>query len=252
MNTQPKLTLVGAGPGDPDLITLKGVNALSNARVVLYDALVAEALLDYAPHAIKIYVGKRANHHTYSQEKIQKLIVQYAYEYGHVVRLKGGDSFVFGRGAEEIKFAQLFGIETEVIPGISSAFSVPAAVGIPATERGIAEGVWVITGTTTKGSVSKDVHLAAQSNSTVVILMGVKNLPNIIEVYKAENKHHLPIAVIQNGTTPSQRQVVGTIDSIEEQAKASKIGAPAIIIIGEVVNNSVELRKVAQQQISYN
>lgn len=252
MNSLPKLTLVGAGPGDPELITLKGINALRNARVVLYDALVAEELLEYADQAIKIYVGKRANNHTYSQEKIQKMIVQHAFVYGHVVRLKGGDSFVFGRGSEEIKYAQFFGIETEVIPGISSAFSVPAAIGVPATERGVSEGVWVITGTTSNGSISKDIHLAAQSNSTVVILMGVKNLPTIIEAYRAEHKEHLPIAIIQNGTTSSQRQVVGTIDTIEKMAEESKIGTPAIIIIGEVVNNSVELRKVAQQQLSYN
>jgi len=252
MNTQPKLTLVGAGPGDPDLITLKGVNALRNARVVLYDALVAEALLDHAPNALKIYVGKRANNHRFSQETIQRMIVQYAYEYGHVVRLKGGDSFVFGRGAEEINYTRLFGIETEVIPGISSAFSVPAAVGIPATERGIAEGVWVITGTTTKGVISKDIHLAAQSTSTVVILMGVKNLPAIVKAYQQEKRSTLPIAVIQNGTTPNQRQVIGSIDTIEKQVREANIGAPSIIIIGEVVKNSVELNKVAQQQISYN
>ena len=248
----PKLTLIGAGPGDPDLISVKGLKALQVARVVLYDALVAEQLLDYAPNAIKVYVGKRANNHTYTQEKIQKLIVHYALEYGHVVRLKGGDSFVFGRGMEEVKFAAMYGLATEVIPGISSAFSVPAAVGIPATERGVSEGVWVITGTTTKGDISSDIALAAQSNSTVVILMGVKNLPHIIQAFTLANKEKTPVAVIQNGTTPAQRHVVGTIETIFEQVKNKAIGSPAIIVIGEVVKNAIALEQVVQQQISYN
>ena len=250
-NRTPKLTLIGAGPGDPDLISVKGVKALQNARVVLYDALVAEQLLDYAPNAIKVYVGKRANKHTYPQEHIQKLIVQYALEYGHVVRLKGGDSFVFGRGTEEINFVQLYGIETEVVPGISSAFSVPAAVGIPATERGVAEGVWVITGTTTQGKPSQDIALAAQSNSTVVILMGVKNLPHIVEAYLQQGKEKLPVAVIQNGTTPAQRHVVGTVDNIVSLVKVHKIGSPAIIVVGEVVKNAQKLNTVVHQ-LNYN
>ncbi len=252
MNTQPKLTLVGAGPGDPELITLKGVNALRNAQVILYDALVNTTLLDYAPKALKIYVGKRANKHTFTQDVIHQMIVQYAYKYGHVVRLKGGDSFVFGRGSEEVNYAKLFGIKTEVIPGISSAFSVPASIGIPATERGVSEGVWVITGTTTKRDISKDIHLAAQSNSTIVILMGIKNLSNIVKAFKNEGKINLPIAIIQNGTLPQQREVIGTISNIEQQANEANIGAPAIIIIGEVVNSNVALRTVIEQQISFN
>ncbi|MGF1555170.1 uroporphyrinogen-III C-methyltransferase [Paucihalobacter sp.] len=252
MNTQPKLTLVGAGPGDPELITLKGVKALRNAQVILYDALVNTTLLDYAPNALKIYVGKRANKHTFTQDVIHQMIVQYAYKYGHVVRLKGGDSFVFGRGSEEINYAKLFCIKTEVIPGISSAFSVPASIGIPATERGVSEGVWVITGTTTKRDISKDIHLAAQSNSTIVILMGIKNLSNIVKAFKNEGKINLPIAIIQNGTLPQQREVIGTISNIEQQANEANIGAPAIIIIGEVVNSNVALRTVIEQQISFN
>lgn len=252
MNTQPKLTLVGAGPGDPELITLKGVKALQNAKVILYDALVNEAFLDYAPKAIKIYVGKRANSHTYSQTAIHQMIVKHAYEYGHVVRLKGGDSFVFGRGSEEINYAKLFGINTEVIPGISSAFSVPASIGIPATERGVSEGVWVITGTTSNRKISKDIHLAAQSNSTVVILMGVKNLSKIVAVFKAEEKNNLPVAIIQNGTLPQQKEVIGTVASIEQQAKEANIGAPAIIIIGEVVNSNTALKTLLKQQTYFN
>lgn len=252
MNTQPKLTLVGAGPGDPELITLKGVNALRNAQVILYDALVNTTLLEYAPNALKIYVGKRANKHTYTQDVIHQMIVQYAYKYGHVVRLKGGDSFVFGRGSEEINYAKLFGIKTEVIPGISSAFSVPASIGIPATERGVAEGVWVITGTTTKRDISKDIHLAAKSNSTIVILMGIKNLSNIVTAFKNEGKNDLPVAIIQNGTLPQQKEVIGTIANIEQQATEANIGSPAIIIIGEVVNSNMALRTLLEQQTNFN
>jgi uroporphyrin-III C-methyltransferase len=252
MTTHPKLTLIGAGPGDPELITLKGIKALQSARVILYDALVDDRLLDYAPKAIKIFVGKRANNHAYTQDAIHRMILQYAYEYGHVVRLKGGDPFVFGRGTEEIQYAQLFGIDTEVVPGITSALSVPAANGIPATERGVAEGVWIITGTTTEGSISTDIKLAAQSKSTVIILMGTKNLGEIVNSFKEAGKHHLPVAIIQNGTTPLQRQVIGDIKTIERLASKHKIGAPAIIVVGEVVRSSQALQKVIQQQLNYN
>jgi uroporphyrin-III C-methyltransferase len=145
----PKITLVGAGPGDTELITLKGLNALKTADVVLYDALVNQDLLAYAPkESIKIYVGKRNHQHAYTQEQINTLIVDMAYTHGHVVRLKGGDSFVFGRGQEELNYANAFNIETSVVPGISSSISVPALAGIPVTHRGVSESFWVITGTT--------------------------------------------------------------------------------------------------------
>lgn len=139
MNTSvtPQLTLVGAGPGDPELITLKGVRALENTKVILYDALVDKRLLEHAPNAIEIYVGKRVGQHSFSQEAILQMIVRYAYEYGSVVRLKGGDPFIFGRGSEEIDHARLFGIATEVVPGISSAYAVPAHAGIPTTQWGL-------------------------------------------------------------------------------------------------------------------
>src|SRR6476661_2834377 len=166
--TYPKLTLVGAGPGDAELITVKGIKALSQADVVLYDALVNPDILEYAPqNAVKLYVGKRSKNHTYTQEQINTLIVELAHKHGHVVRLKGGDSFVFGRGLEEIKYAELFEIETSVVPGISSSIGVPALSGIPVTHRGASESFWVITGTTSKGELSKDVRVAAHTNATV-------------------------------------------------------------------------------------
>ena len=155
---KPYLTLVGAGPGDPELFTLKGVKALSTADVVLYDALVNKDLLDYAPaKAQKVFVGKRAGKHSLKQEEINELIVEYAFNYGHVVRLKGGDPFVFGRGHEEIAYAAAFGIDSSVVPGISSSIAVPEMQKIPVTARGYSESFWVVTGTTKEGELSKDI-----------------------------------------------------------------------------------------------
>jgi uroporphyrin-III C-methyltransferase len=240
MNTKnkiyPKLTLVGAGPGDPDLITIKGVEAIASADVILYDALVNKELLAYAPaDALLIYVGKRNNDHTYSQEQINALIVDSAFSYGHVVRLKGGDPFVFGRGYEELAYAELFNIETTVVPGISSSISVAALQGIPVTNRGTSESFWVITGTTKNGQLSADIKLAARSKATVVILMGLNKLKEITEVFKENGKQDTAISIIQNGSLPSERIALGTIDSIVDIAAAEKIEAPAVIIIGDVV-----------------
>jgi uroporphyrin-III C-methyltransferase len=232
----PKLTLIGAGPGDEELITVKGVRALTQADVVLYDALVNPALLEYAPKdAIKIFVGKRSKNHTYTQKEINRLIVELAHKHGHVVRLKGGDSFVFGRGLEEIKYAELFEIETTVIPGISSSIGVPALTGIPVTHRGTSESFWVITGTTSSGNISKDVHVAAQTDATVVILMGVSKLKEIVEVYKNIGKDDTAIAIIQNGSLPNEKLAIGNIDTIQAIAAKKKIDSPAIIVIGDVV-----------------
>jgi len=234
--TYPKLTLVGAGPGDAELITVRGIKALSQADVVLYDALVNPDILEYAPqNAVKLYVGKRNRNHTYTQEQINTLIVELAHKHGHVVRLKGGDSFVFGRGLEEIKYAELFEIETTVVPGISSSIGVPALSGIPVTHRGASESFWVITGTTSKGELSKDVRVAGHTNATVVILMGVSKLKEIVEVYKGAGREDEAIAIIQNGTLPNEKIALGNIDSIQRIAEKKGIESPAVIVIGEVV-----------------
>src|SRR5690554_6616173 len=216
MITESKITLVGAGPGGTDLISLRGLKALAKADVVLYDALVSEELLQYCPQAVqKIYVGKRSNKHACSQTEINEMLVRYAFSHGHVVRLKGGDPFVFGRGYEEIEFARKFGIETVVIPGISSAIGVPSLQGIPITHRGTTESFWVITGTTSSGTISSDIYLAAKTNATVVILMGVRKLPEIVSIYKNEGRGSLPIAIIQNGAMPNEKIAVADIQSIE-------------------------------------
>lgn len=236
MLEESKVTLVGAGPGGADLITLRGLKALATADVVFYDALVSEELLQYAPQALhRIYVGKRANFHTYPQEVINQMLVDYAKSHGHVVRLKGGDPFVFGRGHEEIDFVRANGVQTEVIPGISSAMSVPALQGIPITHRGTSESFWVITGTTSSGKLSKDLYIAAKTKATVVVLMGVNKIKEIVSIYQMEGLGALPITIIQNGTMENERIALGEINSIQRIAKEQHIGTPAVIVIGEVV-----------------
>jgi uroporphyrin-III C-methyltransferase len=234
---EPRITLVGAGPGDAELITIKGVKALKTADVVLYDALVNEDLLEFAPeHAAKVYVGKRSGDHSFSQDAINKLMIDYALNYGHVVRLKGGDPFVFGRGYEELDHAAYYSIPTEVIPGISSSIGVPGMQHIPVTHRGLSESFWVVTGTTADGKVSDDLYEAARTKATIVVLMGIHKLAEITEIFKKEGKHRLPVAVIQSGTTENEKIAVGTIDTIVEIVEEKKITSPALIIIGEVVS----------------
>jgi uroporphyrin-III C-methyltransferase len=240
---QPKVTLVGAGPGDPDLLTLKGVKALAEANVVLYDALANEEIMTYTPKkAIRIFVGKRKGCHEYTQDQINQLIVDNALTYGHVVRLKGGDPFIFGRGSEEIEYAESFGIPTFVVPGISSSIAVPAYQGISLTKRGTSESFWVITGTTSDRNLSDDVALAAQSSATVVILMVMSKLAQIVSLFQKESKGETPVAIIQNGTTPQEKIGVGTINSIQKVVAENNLSSPAIIVIGEVVKQSNKLK----------
>ena len=247
----PKVTLVGAGPGDPDLLTIKGAKALAEANVVLYDALANEEILTYAPKkSIKIFVGKRKGCHEYSQDQINQLIVDNALTYGNVVRLKGGDSFIFGRGSEEIEYIESFGIPTKVVPGISSSIAVPANQGISLTKRGVSESFWVITGTTSDRKLSKDVALAAQSSATVVILMGMSKLEQIVSLFQNESKGETPVAIIQNGTMPIEKIGIGTINSISKVVEDNQLGSPAIIVIGEVVRESNKLKGLFEELIS--
>ncbi|TDB61392.1 uroporphyrinogen-III C-methyltransferase [Arundinibacter roseus] len=237
----PQLTLVGAGPGDGELITLKGVKALKCADVVLYDALVNPELLAYCPaHTFKMYTGKRAGRHSFQQHEINSLIVRLARKRGHVVRLKGGDPFVFGRGHEEINYAQQHGIACEIIPGISSCTAVPALHGIPVTRRGVSESFWVLTGTTQEGKLTDDLYLAARSNATVVILMGLKKIQEICSLYHTLGRGEIPMAVIQNGSRAHENCVIGCANEMPELLKSRSIGAvgaagPAVIVVGDVV-----------------
>lgn len=236
-NREPKITLVGAGPGDPELITMRGANALKTADVVLYDALVNEGVLDYAsPDAIKVYVGKRSGEHSYGQDAINKLMIDYALNYGHVVRLKGGDPFVFGRGYEELDFAAGYSIPVTVVPGLSSSISVPGLQQIPVTHRGLSESFWVVTGTTSNGKISNDLYEAARSKATVVVLMGLGKLKEIVKLFQHEGKHQLPVAAIQSGSTENEKLAIGVVDTIVELVEEKGIEAPALLIFGEVVS----------------
>lgn len=242
-----RVILVGAGPGDPELLTIKALKALQNAKAVLYDALVNEEILDHCPTAVKLFVGKRKGCHSYMQEQINELLVEYALRYGNVVRLKGGDPFVFGRGREEMNHLLKAGIPTEVIPGISSALAAPAEIGIPVTHRKIAESFWVITGTTSNHKLSADVSLAAQSNATVIILMGMGKLAEIVKTFSKNGKRDIPVAIIQNGTRNNQQSVTGTICDIEEKVATQQLASPAVIVIGEVVNTADNLLNELQK-----
>ncbi len=236
MNKTPKITLVGAGPGDPELLTIKGWKALQKADAVLYDALVSEEILEMVnPAAVLVDVGKRAGKHSHSQDDINWLLVEHALNYGHVVRLKGGDPFVFGRGYEEIAHANMFGVEVEVIPGLSSSTALPGLQGVPVTCRGISQSFWVLTATTQSQELAKDIALAASSSATVVILMGMRKLEEIMALFKAEGKENTPAMVIQNGSTPDEKVILGRVNDLADKVKAAGAGSPGIIVVGEVV-----------------
>jgi uroporphyrin-III C-methyltransferase len=247
-----KLTLVGAGPGDPDLITMKGAKALADADVVLYDALVHPELLNYAKKdAIKIHVGKRAGKHSFIQEQINEYIVKYASAGKHVVRLKGGDPFIFARGKEELEYAESFGIATEVVLGISS-INLPGYYGIPLTKRGINESFWVITATTKAKELSGDVALAAQSSATAVFFMGLNKLEEIVSLYKLYGKLDTPAAIISKGSLEDGKVVFGTVENLVEVRDIQSIEPPALIVIGEAVgSHEFFFEKIREIEVKY-
>ena len=233
----PRLTVVGAGPGDPDLLTLKGAKALAAADAVLYDALANNALLAHVrPGVPLVFVGKRSGFKAYTQDGINELIVQQAYRHGHVVRLKGGDPFVFGRGREEMLYAEAHGLATDYVPGISSAVAAAGSVGIPATHRGLSEGFRVLTATTADEQLSTALLEAAQTPGvTTMILMGMSRLAEIMALFARYGGGGVPAAIIQNGTLPTARVVAGTVADIAGRASSAGLGAPAVIVLGEVV-----------------
>ena len=249
--SKPTLSLVGAGPGDPELITLKAIRTIEKADVILYDALANDALLQYArPGAVTRFVGKRYGCHALSQQEINHLIIEYAFSHGRVVRLKGGDPFVFGRAQEEIDAARQAGIGVEVIPGISSSLAVPASQMIPLTCRGINESFWVTTGTTQSGGLSPDLLLAAQSSATVIILMAMSKLEAIMDIFAGCGKSETAVAIIQEGTTPTEKMVIGKVKDIAFRAQHAGLRNPAIIIVGDVVNLHPSLVQAQVQAIT--
>ncbi len=248
---KPKLTLVGAGPGDGELITLKGVRALEQADVVLYDDLANSTLLEFAPErAVKMYVGKRAGRVSFSQDEINQLIVRLAQEHGHVVRLKGGDPYVFGRGYEEKEYVGQYGIACDVVSGVSSCIAVLASQGIPVTSRGVSESFWVITGTTRNGELSDDFKLAVQSNATIVVLMGLSKVSELCALYCQAGRGHLPMAVVQNGTRPDEQCIIGQVWNMPQLLAEQGVGAPAVLIVGEVVTLHPSYIATCMQQVA--
>lgn len=227
--------LVGAGPGDPDLITVRGLRCLQRAEVLVHDRLVSPELLDEAPSsALRIDVGKEAGHHRCAQEEINALLVRHAQAGRIVVRLKGGDPFVFGRGAEEALACAAAGVAWEVIPGVTSATSVPARAGIPVTHRGIATSFAVVTGHCL-GDDRVDWEALARVD-TLLILMGLSRLPEVADRLRAHGRDAgTPAAVISRGTLPEERVVVTTLGGLAEAVAREGLATPALVVVGEVV-----------------
>jgi uroporphyrin-III C-methyltransferase len=232
-----RVVLVGAGPGDPELITLRGLNWLRRAEVVVYDQLAAAELVDEAPaDALRIFAGKSVSRHCLEQSAINAILIHHAQAGRLVVRLKGGDPFVFGRGGEEALACARAGVAVEVVPGVSAAIAVPAVAGIPVTHRGLASSFAVVTGheDPAKPESTVDWERLATAVDTLVILMGVGALPRIAaRLISAGRRADTPAAVIHRGTTDAQETVVGTLGNIA--ALAACLQAPAVIVIGEAV-----------------
>ncbi|UOR12137.1 uroporphyrinogen-III C-methyltransferase [Halobacillus amylolyticus] len=233
-----KVYLVGAGPGDPDLITVKALKCIQQADVILYDRLVNEQLLREARSgADLVFCGKHPNFHILKQESINLLLVEYAKRGKTVIRLKGGDPFVFGRGAEEAEALAKHGISCEVVPGITSGIAVPAYADIPVTHRDMGSSFAVIAGHQCKGNDKKiDWKSLSENIDTLAIYMGVSNLPRICEqLLDNEKSSDTPVAVIQQGTTEHQRVLTGTLANIVQLVGKSGVSNPAVIVVGEVV-----------------
>lgn len=238
-----KVYLVGAGPGDPGLLTVRGLELLRKAEVVVYDRLVNPVLLEEVPPgAIRIFVGKGTGFHSIPQEQINDILIMHARRGLLVIRLKGGDPFVFGRGGEEAEALLEAGVPFEVVPGVSSAVAVPAYAGIPLTHRKLSSSFAVITGhEACKAEPSVDWERLSAAVDTLVVLMGLKNLPLIVNKLLAHGRSpETPVALIRWGTTDKQETVTGTLADIVDRAK--DLIPPVVVVIGEVVNLAHELR----------
>ncbi|AQX55745.1 uroporphyrinogen-III C-methyltransferase [Priestia flexa] len=241
---QGKVYLVGAGPGDPELLTIKAGKCLEIADVILYDRLVNPDLLHYAKEGAElVYCGKTPGHHCVPQKVIQDLLLHYAQQGKIVVRLKGGDPFIFGRGGEEAEVLAKHHIEFEIIPGITAGIAAPAYAGIPVTHRELSRSFAIVTGHGLTGTPENiRWHHLAQGVDTLAIYMGVKNLPYICEQLLAGGKSiETPVAVIEEGTSINQRVLIGTLRTIVEIATSEQVSNPALIVVGEVVKQSATL-----------
>lgn len=223
--------LVGAGPGDPELITLKAVKALKKADVVVYDRLANEEILEYAEGADLIYVGKKAGEHYKKQEEINQILIDQGKKHGVVVRLKGGDPFVFGRGGEEMLALLEEGIKVEFVPGVTSAIGVPTSAGLPVTHRGVSTSLTIVTGHEDPTKANKQVKWDFKAD-TIVILMGVGLLEeNTREIMKYKDPK-TPVCIIEKGTSSEQRIITGTLENITQ----NHINTPALVVVGNVVD----------------
>jgi len=248
-NVVGKVYLVGAGPGDPGLMTIKGKTLLEVADVVIYDALVSEGILAMInPLAEKINAGKRRGRHSLPQHQTTQLLIEKAQDNAIVVRLKGGDPFVFGRGGEEMEDLLKAEVSVEVVPGITSGIAAAAYAGIPLTHRLYSSSVTFVTGHESVGKYRPTVNWSsiAKGSETIVIYMGVQNLPNIIEeLFKAGLSKDTPIGLIRWGTRPQQEELIGQLATIIEEVEKKKFEAPAIVVIGAVVKLHSILRNWA-------
>jgi len=235
-----KVYLVGAGPGDPGLLTIKGKTLLEFADVVIYDALVSPQILELInPQAEKIHAGKRRGRHSLLQEETTQLLIEKAQNHAIVVRLKGGDPFIFGRGGEEMEDLIQAGVPVEVVPGITSGIAAPAYAGIPLTHRDHSSSITFVTGHETAGKYRPAVNwkAIAKGSETIVIYMGVHNLPYIIQqLTQAGQSPETPVALIRWGTRPDQEELIATLETIVQKVEETGFEAPAIAVIGSVVN----------------
>lgn len=245
--TSGRITIVGAGPGDPELITIKGINAIKEAEVILYDALVNKEILSHNTIGEHYFVGKRKGEHSFKQTEINNMLVNFVREGKNVVRLKGGDVSVFARAAEEIEYAERFGISAQLIPGISSFTGIAAAHRIPLTKRCQFESIWVTTGYTCDGKPSDDIVHAAKSSATVVILMGMTHLGEIMSIFKKHKPANFPVAIVQNGTLPNEKWVKGTLNTIASRVKEECISNPATIFVGYAVEDQTLLWNIQEE-----
>ena len=237
MTNKGKVWLVGAGPGDIGLFTLKGLQTLEQADVVVYDSLVGQGVLSRIPDTARcINVGKRASHHTMPQEKINEVLLEEAKKGNRVVRLKGGDPFLFGRGGEELELLVKEGIPYEIIPGVTSPIAVPAYNGIPVTHRDFTSSLHIITGHKKQGAAYDiDFEALVRTRGTLVFLMGVSALGDICQaLLQAGMEKDMPAAILQKGTTVGQKKIVATVSTLEEEVKRQGIQTPAIIVVGKV------------------
>jgi uroporphyrin-III C-methyltransferase len=231
-----KLFLIGAGSGDPELITIKAINAMKQCDVLLYDALANDELLQYTKaDCEKIFVGKKKGEHSMAQPQINELIISSLEKHNTVGRLKGGDPMVFGRAHEEIEIAQKNGVEVSVIPGISSYSSLAANFLLPITKRETSQGFLVITATDFKSKLVQNLHEMAKLNITLLIFMGVHLIEDIVELLKQIRPHDLSIGIFQSVGLEDEKVIVGTLETIIDLKEKHKIGSPSIIVVGEVV-----------------